>query len=400
MPPSNQIFNRNVFRWFHDSDVTYGGGEDTLGPSLSIDHNSGQTFLGPDVTLTGGAMDATAVATVEVTIQNAAGDYLQNNGSFGPSEAQLATTLDSPGAPTTLWSIDVTLPDDSYDLEVHGEDTLGNTSQLSNADFIVNPNGPDIEAPMVDMDHAIDTQFVGPNITITGTSSDNVGVTSVDVEIKDRVTKLFLQPDGSFGPRVPLPATLNNQGATNSTWSINVNLPAGGYNIESFAYDAAGNLGENPTWKKFDVVDGPSDDVDPEVFVDHSPGTEFIANPVDLSGTATDNVGVSSVVITVENSAGQFLQANGSFGTSIQELATTLGSPGNTATTWDISLTLPDDSYDLDVFARDAATNEGEELNADFSVNAPDLDDPSVATDHGNGAQFSAPKRLAHRHCD
>ncbi|NND03686.1 MAG: Ig-like domain-containing protein, partial [Acidimicrobiia bacterium] len=355
LPASNEIFKRNVYRWFHDADVTYGGGQDTLGPALSIDHNDGASFLGPDVTLTGGAMDATAVESVKVTIQNAAGDYLQGDGTFGPTEMQLMASLDSPGAPSTLWSIDVMLPDDSYNLEIFGADTLGNPSQLSNADFIVNQNGPDIESPLVDMDHDVGDEFVGPNVTITGTSSDNVGVTSLDVEIKDRVTKLFLQPDGSFGSRVPLPATLTDQGANSSTWSINVNLPAGGYNIESFAYDAAGNVGENPTWKKFDVVDGPADGINPDVFVDHSPGTEFTENPVQLSGTATDNVGISSVVITIKNAAGQFLQADGSFGPNTHELATTLGSPGNTSTTWGMTLSLPNDSYDLDVFARDAA---------------------------------------------
>ena len=390
LPAANDINSKGQFRWFHDSDVVYNG-EDNLGPSLTIDHSPGDTFLGPVVPLSGDASDTTAVDSVKVTIENSAGQYLQNDGSFGSNPTQLDTTLGSPGAGSTSWSIDVTLPDDSYDLEVIGEDTLGNTSVLSNADFIVNPSGPDIEAPIVDMDHERDTQFVGPTVTITGTSSDNIGVTSVDVEIKDRVTKEFLQPDGSFGPRVQLPATLANPGATSSTWSITVTLPAAGYNIQSFAYDAAGNVGENPTWKKFDVVDGPSDNIDPDVFADHSPGTEFTANPVNLSGTATDNVGVTSVVVTIENSAGQYLQNNGSFAASVAELATTLGSPGGSPTSWAISVTLPDDSYDLDVFARDGAGNEGSELAADFTVNAPDVIDPTVTTDHNDGAQFTAP---------
>ncbi len=391
LPPSSQIFTKNSYKWFHDSGVIYNG-EDTLGPTLTVDHNPGNTFPGPDVTLSGEAVDSTAVDSVSVTIENSAGQYLQNNGSFGTNQTELATTLGSPGATSTSWSISATLPVDYYDLEVIGSDSLGNTSVLSNADFEVNPNGPDTEVPLVDMDHAINTQFVGPSVTIRGTASDNVGVTDVEVEIKDRVSKQFLQPDGSFGARVRLPATLTSQGSTSSTWSITVNLPAGGYNIESFAHDSAGNEGDNPTWKKFDVVDGQADGIDPTAFADHSDGAQFTAPNVALSGSASDNVGVASVVATIANGSGDYLQGDGGFGPSPFELNATLGSPGSDSTTWQLNVALPTDGYDLEIYARDAAGNEGVAPNADFVVtDGADVIAPTANVAHAKDTIFTGP---------
>lgn len=390
LPPSNQIFTKNSYKWFYDSGVVYNG-SDTLGPSLSTDHSPGETFPGPSVTLSGAATDSTAVDAVRVTIRNSAGEYLQDNGSFAASTNELDTTLAAPGSTSTSWSITATLPNGAFDLDVIGEDSLGNTSLLTNADFVVDPNGPDTTPPTVDMDHAIDTQFVGPQVTIAGTANDNVGVTAITVEIKNRDTKLFLQPDGSFGSRVALPAVLDSPGGQSSTWSITVNLPSGPYNIESFAYDLAGNEGENPTWKKFDVIDPPSDGLDPTVTTDHPAGFEFDTDPVTLTGDASDNVGVTEVVARIANSTGDFLQADGSFASTPADIATVLGSPGATTTSWGLDVSLPNDSYSLEVVARDAAGNEGTDSSGGFTVNVADVTAPSVTTNHSNGASFSGP---------
>jgi len=250
----------------------------------------------------------------------------------------------------------------------------------------------DIIDPSVDMDHEMDTVFAGPTVTFTGWASDNVGVADVSVGIKDRETFQFLQADGTFGPYAELPVTLDSPGAAFTTWSITVTLPEASYNIEAWAHDAAGNEAGNPTWKRFEV--GPlHDSTPPSVAADHSAGTHFTGPAVTLHGDAADDVGVDSVDVTIRNGLGEYLQPDGTFASVATELGAVLDSPGAAATSWSITVGLPDGSYDLGICARDAEANEGIDNAAGFVVVATDDKvRPSVPlVDYAAGAIFTGP---------
>jgi hypothetical protein len=340
----------NGFKWFYSGDVQYQSGGDISSPSVSVAHSAGTTFVGPNITLSGSAADNVGVETVVVTIQDAAGRFLQGNGSFAPSYSERTAGLGSPGATATTWSIGVTLPDGSYDLDVYARDAAGNQGSNTSANFVVG-EGPDNTLPAAPtLDHAPFADFTGPNVSLTGAATDNVGVTSVRIKIKNRSTGLWLQSDGSFTAAQTWHQTnVNNAGEPNVAWSIDVTLPSGSFNPVSEAFDAAGNSRTQTVWSPFDVMVVATDTTPPGLTVGHAAGTDFTGPDVTLSGTASDNVAVDTVMVTIANSAGDFLQGDGSFAATMADLPTTLGTPGGTATGWSITVSLPDDSYDLRV---------------------------------------------------
>jgi hypothetical protein len=205
--------------------------------------------------VSGSATDNVGVETVVITIRNSAGDFLQSDNSFAPAYAERAAGLGSPGATATTWSIGVTLPDGAYDLDAHARDAASNEGSNLSGDFVVG-DAPDGTLPSPPaLDHAAFAEFAGPNVTLAGTATDNVGITSVRIKIKNRSTGRWLQPDGTFATAQTWHnATVNNPGAPNVTWFINVVLPNGSYNPVSQAFDATGKSRTQQTWLPFDVV--------------------------------------------------------------------------------------------------------------------------------------------------
>ena len=63
---------------------------------------------------------------------------------------------------------------------------------------------------------------------------------------------------------------------------------------------------------------------------------------LDLTGSATDDLGVASVGVTIEETdSGRFLQPNGTLAAAATQLVAALGTPNGTSTTWTLSVNLP-----------------------------------------------------------
>ncbi|NND04029.1 MAG: hypothetical protein HKN91_14710, partial [Acidimicrobiia bacterium] len=289
-------------------------------------------------------------------------DYLQIDGSFGPSPAEIVATLGSPGATATTWQLDVMLAADSYDLELYVRDDAGNEGTAANADFGVT-DGPDEQPPSANVDHAKNTQFTGPDITLTGVAADNVGVSSVELKVKDRDSGLWLQSDGSFAAGVEwLPVSVANPGAADVGWSIDLNLVDGRYNPVARAFDAAGNEGTQTDFRPFEVVGGGGGgDIEaPTANVDHAKNTQFTGPNITITGVANDNVGVVTVQVKVKDrDTGEWLQADGSFAASVHWHDVAVDNPGAMSATWSITLNLTNGRYNPVTRAYDAAGNEG-----------------------------------------
>jgi hypothetical protein len=88
-------------------------------------------------------------------------------------------------------------------------------------------------------------------------------------------------------------------------------------------------------------------------------GQVLVNTPLRASGTATDNVGVTTVRVSVadRNSPDQrWLQPNGTFGSAYATRPATLATPGGQSTTWSLGpITLPPGSYSLEARTSDAA---------------------------------------------
>ena len=80
------------------------------------------------------------------------------------------------------------------------------------------------------------------------------------------------------------------------------------------------------------------------------------SSSVTMTGTASDNVDVDRVNVTLQNTTtGAWLQPNGTFGTSAAVVTATLVNDTVTATGWQVSATLPNGSYALTATAVDTS---------------------------------------------
>lgn len=99
------------------------------------------------------------------------------------------------------------------------------------------------------------TSLAGPDVILTGTATDDVGVEAAWVALRDRTTGMWLQANGtSFGSAYTLiPAMLANPGGTTTGWTFPVTLADGSYGLQLKVDDAAGNRDPSPPWVNFTV---------------------------------------------------------------------------------------------------------------------------------------------------
>lgn len=150
-------------------------------------------------------------------------------------------------------------------------------------------------------------------LTVSGSASDNVAVTSVSLRVNGGA---WMQVGGT------------------SSWSGQVTLSAGSNLIEAYASDAASNASLTASRT---ITYQPADTTAPSVvIVAPAEGTVVTTSSVALSGTATDNVGVTAVFARVNG--GAWTQATGT-------------------STWSANVSLISGSNLVEVYAKDAAAN-------------------------------------------
>jgi hypothetical protein len=147
----------------------------------------------------------------------------------------------TPGARTSTWSWTPPLSDGFYFLQARTYDGAGLVDpspagmRFSVSTSIIDQVAPDgvITSPTKD-------QAVAAPPRITGTATDDIGVTRVQVALKDRDTNLWWNPNtGTWGALVWKDATLGAPGAPSTTWSWTPNVGAGNWYVQAKAWDAA-----------------------------------------------------------------------------------------------------------------------------------------------------------------
>jgi hypothetical protein len=127
---------------------------------------------------------------------------------------------------------------------------------------------------------------------------------------------MFDPGTGTFinGPKIWIPGTVATPGALETTWSYVFSGGAAGsgsYYVLSRALDAAGNIQTDSPFTRYTVA-GVSDTVAPDTSITApTPGQAVPAGTVGIAGNATDNVGVTSVAVSVRDD-GTNLWWNGS----------------------------------------------------------------------------------------
>ena len=294
---------------------------DTIPPVISI--------------LTKGTPDSTGLAAVTLAVSDniTVSSVTWVNSRGGSGSASVNGNNWSAIIPTILGDNVVTFT---------ATDSSGNIARVSTT--ITRSPPPDTAPPTLTV-----TTTGTPNsngvVSISGTATDNIGV----------VTVLWTKTDGTSGS-----ASLSNPiGGTSITWSItNISLIVGDNVITLIVRDAAGNQSSTAV-----TINRPQppDTTLPQIGVS-SVGAINSSNQSVITGTATDNVGVTSVTWT--NSLG---------GSGVATVT------GTGVTTWTATVPLIVGNNVITFTARDAANNANTTSTSVVRDPPPDTTVPTVA---------------------
>jgi hypothetical protein len=205
--------------------------------------------------------------------------------------------------------------------------------------------------------------FTSVPVAMSGTATDNVGVKEVRIAIQDTKTKLWYRSNGTWGAHQPQQAILSSPNQPTTGWSYSF-TPApngsGKYGVQVVAVDTANNAATATPWVTFSIGQAPSDTTAPEATIATPRRNQSYTAPVAMSGAATDDVGVDSVRLSIQDTTTKlWLTANDTWGT-FTSLAATLVAPGAASTTWTFSFTPPpggSGNYGVQAVAVDTSGN-------------------------------------------
>ena len=244
------------------------------------------------------------------------------------------------------------------------------------------------------LDTAISTPTNGSvvnagTVTISGQSTAPDGVSRVRLTVIRNATGEYLNDDGTYSSEFsPLDIDFNGANTTQS-WSIDVNLEfSGEHSITARTFDTNGTRDEN-VQRSF-IVASAANEI-PELAIT-SPSGSISTSTVQVSGTATDDIGVQSVSFAVRNrDTNEFFRLDGTLGAS-QSFTTTLSNPGEPFTNWTATLTgLPEGFWQITADAFDTS-GQRDRLSRNFTQagnNAP----PTVEVTSGEGQRVNPNSR-------
>ena len=178
--------------------------------------------------------------------------------------------------------------------------------------------------------------------TITGTASVTSGsVGRVEVEVADLDRNRWLQDDlTTWGTATnSIDATLTSTGARTADWTLPLTV-TGNRKMQVRARTVSSTGASDPSkdTKKFETF-GLSDQP-PNTGIS-GPASPVRTMTFTITGTATDDVGVNSVSLTVRDIDNRYLQADGTTSATYNSFRVTPDVVGATSTTWTYEVTLP-----------------------------------------------------------
>lgn len=192
----------------------------------------------------GGAGSAKGVGAVRVTAYDLVGrGYLQANGTIDRLPAPFTATLRSPGATSSVYSLNLALPYAStWSIQAYAVDRLGTPDATKTGSTITVKVYPGDADPTITLVSPVNgtTIATGRRITMGGRAFDDLGVSAVQVFLR-RSDGVGLQADGRLGTATWLPAFVTNTGGLTTNWQYTSPvLSAGVWTVYARAIDSVG----------------------------------------------------------------------------------------------------------------------------------------------------------------
>ncbi|MBI3949103.1 MAG: PKD domain-containing protein [Acidobacteria bacterium] len=324
---------------------------DTVPPTVNVTAPVAGQPVSPGSTLT---IQWTSSDNIGVDSQDI---QLSTNG--GGSYSNIVTGL--PGSQQQYnWSVPTNINTTQARIRVIARDAAGNVGQDDTGNFTIR----DTVAPAVSLIAPVGGEVLpqGSQFTIRWNSSDNIGVTSHDVQLST-----------NGGSSFSTIASNLSGNAQSFNWTVPNNVSTNQAQIRVLAHDAAGNVGQ-ATSGNFTIQDQTS----PTVNVTRPSAGEVVnaGSQFTIRWTSSDNVAVTSQDILLSTDGGN------TFPTTI---ASNL--PGSQQSfNWNVPSNLSTTQAVVRVTARDAAGNTGQDDSGRFTIQQPPMP-PTVRVIAPNGGE-------------
>jgi DNA-binding beta-propeller fold protein YncE len=221
----------------------------------------GQELSPGPAALSGGATDNVALASAEVSLKDTGSGLWWNGSSWTSSAVWLPATLDAPGSASSGWSFGWSADVGTYSLSARSTDTSANVdpTPASVSFSVVAPGTPDTVPPdsQVTFPTAGQTVTAGP-VTFQGTATDQRGVASVDIGIRNAAGQWWNASTNSWQGtfRWNSGTVLTSPGGASTSWSLSFTAgTTGQWVVTTRARDLTGNLEPTPRpWITFNVA--------------------------------------------------------------------------------------------------------------------------------------------------
>lgn len=348
---------------------------DHVPPTLSL--TSSQFASAGAARISGWAVDDVKMGTVEVAIRDRDTKRWWDSRTMSWQDGKAWSNTSWDGGPSTTeisWSYNFTgaEAEGRYWVQARARDAAGhltpqNQWPSSNLDIRdveeggegEPPVGQDLEAPSGELlTPALHEQFKDSDPwALSGTASDDTGVSRVTVGLRNRSTGDWLQADGTWTAAFyAVDAELSAPGAleTDFSWTV-PDLAPGNYGMSVNVMDQPRKV--TTIWRPFSIVADIVDEA-PTLTLE-SPAVGAVLVPeeeVSFAGTATDDIGVSRVVMAVRDRDNQlWLQTDGTWGEQWAGQDADLDQAGSTSTGFLMEVDLAEGNYGVAVKVIDTA---------------------------------------------
>ncbi len=297
-------------------------------PSIAITApTEGQTIATSPVVASGTAADDTAVASVNVSIQDTNTNQWWNGTTWSAAPTQFAAQIASPGSSATSWSFAWLAPTNgTFRFNAVAIDNISQSSTTATVSFGLSDAPPDATITTPTAGQVI----ANAPIAIGGTATDDVSVTGARITIQDLGTLQYWNGTAWGAIRFEIPSALATPGATSTSWSYAWEPTVfGDFRVEAWALDS---LAHSSTIRTRDF--SYRDDAPIVAILNPSAGATLAAAPITFSGTASDDLAVDAVKVAIQNSSTSLWWDGSAWGASRVEFTANLSSPGNAETNW------------------------------------------------------------------
>lgn len=337
-------------------------------PTFTLDTpTEGQIVTGGQtIGINGTVADDVAVGRVVVYLYRDPFWEGPNPQKVGTSPALFDAFITSPGSKSSNWSFtSPALQPGRWMIYAYAIDAGGQNSTAIYRRVILAVANDAAPTAFIDTPTYGKTDFTSTAFAISGRATDDKGVSAVTLRLY-RMGTNWLKPDLTL-TAVPgdanWAASLASPGATSTTWSLNVDLPAGGYYLYAFATDSVGQRQTVMNWanggQAMPIWVTPGDALPTVAMTAPTANSTITGATFSATGTASDDRGVAEVWVLVRRTTDRSigLRRDGTIGTA-EYVPATLGSPGATSTTWTLSAAIPSGNWEVYVYATDATTKQ------------------------------------------